>query len=268
VHLLELVADSNKWAILNRGDASFNYLKPKVKSSLMTFAVEDPAADVTLSDSRLSAEGSWFTLETPIGKEKVHIELLGRFNLENSLCAAACALALGIPLDQVAAGLEAPDYIPGRAQPVRVNQPFDVLIDYAHSPDALEKILQTARELCRGKLLVVFGCGGDRDRGKRPLMGKVASENADVVVVTSDNPRSEDPLAIIAEIKPGLLPSTKVIVEPDRYKGISAALDLCEDDDLLVVAGKGHENYQIIGNQQFRFDDREIVEKILRERYK
>ncbi len=265
--LLTLATDAGKWAVLNHNDPSYDFLKARVQSALMTFGVENPSADVNLSKPQMSVDGSRFTLETPIGRQDVHLKLLGRFNLENSLCAATCALALGIPLDQIAAGLAVQDYVAGRAQPVKAGQPFDVLVDYAHSPDALEKILQTAREVCRGRLLVLFGCGGDRDRSKRPLMGQAASANADVVIVTSDNPRSEDPLAIIEEIKPGLERSKETVIEPDRRRAIRAALDLCQDNDILVVAGKGHEDYQIIGNQRLRFDDKEIVEEILKERY-
>ncbi len=265
--LLDLAAAENKWVVLNSCDPSFEFMRGRVKSQLLTFGVSDSSADLSLNDLRMSVEGSRFTMNTPVGKQEVQIKLLGRFNLENALCAATCALALGTPLDQIAAGLHAQDYVAGRAQPVRAGQPFDVLVDYAHSPDAIEKILQTAREVCRGRLLVLFGCGGDRDKSKRPLMGRAASQNADIVIVTSDNPRSEDPLAIIEDVKPGLDPSVETVIEPDRRRAIATALGLCEDNDILVVAGKGHEDYQIIGNQRLRFDDREIVEQLLKERY-
>jgi UDP-N-acetylmuramoyl-L-alanyl-D-glutamate--2,6-diaminopimelate ligase len=204
---------------------------------------------------------------TPLGKEHVDYQLVGLFNLENALCAAACAMAAGLDPWTVAKGLSERSFVMGRAHRVDAGQPFTVLVDYAHTPDALDNILQTGRQLTKGRLLVVFGCGGDRDRTKRPLMGQITSANADVVVCTSDNPRSEDPLAIIEDIKAGLDPNKEIAIEPDRQKAIELALSMCRDNDLLIVAGKGHENYQIVGDSRIHFDDREIIENYLRERY-
>jgi UDP-N-acetylmuramoyl-L-alanyl-D-glutamate--2,6-diaminopimelate ligase len=266
-HILDLVTGQDKWAILNRDDKSFDYLLGRVRSSYLTFSLDDPKAELRLEDVEMSPTGSKFTLVTPLGKEHVDYQLVGKFNLENALCAAACAMAVGLDPWTIAKGLSERSFVVGRAHRVDAGQPFTVLVDYAHTPDALGNILQTGRQLTKGRLLVVFGCGGDRDRTKRPLMGQVTSANADIVVCTSDNPRSEDPLAIIEDIKPGLDRNKELVIEPDRQKAIELALSMCRDNDLLVVAGKGHENYQILGEHRIHFDDREIIENYLRERY-
>lgn len=264
--LLELVEGNDRWTVLNADDPSYDYLRSRVRSSCLTFSLESSKADVRLKAPELSIEGSSFILESPIGEEKIHTHLLGKFNLENSLCAAACAIALGVRLPQIAEGLSRLQAVPGRAHKVDIGQPFTVLIDYAHTPDALAKVLAAARPLTRGRLLALFGCGGDRDRTKRAPMGRAASAAADIIVVTSDNPRTEDALAIIEEIKPGLDRSKPCIIEPDRRAAIRLALDECREGDLLVIAGKGHENYQIIGTTKQHFDDREEVESYLKEK--
>ena len=263
-HILDLVAGKNKWAVLNRDDANFEYLYRRVKSSCLTFAINDSRADVRMENVKMSTSGSEFKLVTPQGNADVQLQLLGKFNLENALCAAATALAAGIELPQIAKGLGMRSFVHGRAQKVNAGQNFTILIDYAHTPDALGKILETARQIAKNRLLVLFGCGGDRDRSKRPLMAEAASTGADIVIVTSDNPRTEDPMKIIEDIKPGLDKSKKTIIEPDRRKAIEIALALCEEDDLLVVAGKGHENYQILGTNRIHFDDREVIEETLK----
>lgn len=265
--ILELVSGQDKWAVLNRDDKSFDYLFSRVRSSYLTFSLNDPQAELRLEDVEMSAFGSRFKLVTPLGSEQVDFQLVGKFNLENALCAAACAMAVGLDPWTIAKGLSERSFVMGRAHRVDAGQPFTVLVDYAHTPDALGNILQTGRQLTKGRLLVLFGCGGDRDRTKRPLMGQVTSANADVVICTSDNPRTEDPLAIIEDIKPGLDPRKEVVIEPDRHKAIELALSLCRENDLLVVAGKGHENYQILGERKIHFDDREIIENYLREKY-
>lgn len=267
-HILDLVQGPSKWAVLNRDDASFDFLRKRVKSSLLTFSINDPAADVRLEKVQMSVDGSKFRLVTPQGSIDVHLHLLGKFNLENALCASAVALASGIDLEKIAKGLSERTTVNGRAENVAMGQPFTVLVDYAHSPDALSNILDTARQLCKGKLMILFGCGGDRDKLKRPLMGKVSSEKADIVIVTSDNPRSEDPLKIIEDIKPGLDFRKQILIEPDRRTAIRLGVNLCKENDVLIIAGKGHEQFQLIGSQRFHFGDRETVEEILKERLK
>lgn len=266
-HILELVSGKEQWAVLNRDDPSFDYLYDKVDCAYLTYSMNHPRADLRLEDLVMSPEGSTFTLVTPLGKAHVHYQLVGQFNLENALCASASATAAGLEPLTIAKGLSEVSKVHGRAQRVNAGQPFAVLVDYAHTPDALGNILRTGRQLTKGRLIVVFGCGGDRDRTKRPLMGAVAGEHADVIVVTSDNPRTEDPQSIIEGIKPGLDLSKEIVIEVDRRKAIEMALSLCHDDDLLVVAGKGHENYQILGKQKIHFDDREVIEEYLRAKH-
>jgi UDP-N-acetylmuramoyl-L-alanyl-D-glutamate--2,6-diaminopimelate ligase len=189
-------------------------------------------------------------------------KLRGRFNVENILAAVAVSRLLGIENDAIAAGVEALEGVPGRFEAVDVGQPFAVVVDYSHKPDALENVLRTARELARNRVICVFGCGGDRDRAKRPLMGRIANELADVAIVTSDNPRSEDPAAIIDEVLAGA--GAGLEVEPDRAVAIGRALALAGDGDVVVVAGKGHEQGQEFAGRVVPFDDREVVREALR----
>jgi UDP-N-acetylmuramoyl-L-alanyl-D-glutamate--2,6-diaminopimelate ligase len=191
--------------------------------------------------------------------------LLGRFNVQNVLGAVAAARLLDLPDDAVAKGVASVRGVPGRFEPVDEGQPFLVVVDYSHTPDSLETALRTARELAEGRVVCVFGCGGDRDRGKRPLMGKAASEGSDLAIVTSDNPRSEDPDAIIRDILEGV--SGPVEVEPDRARAIAAAVDLAQDGDVVLIAGKGHEQGQETAGVTVPFDDRDVARDALRRRY-
>jgi len=190
----------------------------------------------------------------------VELKLQGRFNVENALAAAAAARALGVDEGAIKRGIESVERVPGRFDPVDEGQPFTVLVDYAHTPGALETALESARELARGRVICVFGAGGDRDRAKRPLMGQVVMELADVPLVTSDNPRSEDPAAIAAEIVDGL----DLEVELDRRRAIERALESAQPGDVVVIAGKGHEQGQEIAGRKLPFDDREVARDVLR----
>jgi UDP-N-acetylmuramoyl-L-alanyl-D-glutamate--2,6-diaminopimelate ligase len=190
----------------------------------------------------------------------VELKLRGRFNVENALAAAAAARALGLDDATIKRGLEAVDRVPGRFDAVDEGQPFTVLVDYAHTPGALEVALESARELTRGRVICVFGAGGDRDRDKRPLMGRIVADLADLALVTSDNPRSEDPAAIAAEVVDGL----DLDVELDRRRAIERALELAREGDVVVIAGKGHEQGQEIAGRKLPFDDREVVRDALR----
>jgi UDP-N-acetylmuramoyl-L-alanyl-D-glutamate--2,6-diaminopimelate ligase len=190
----------------------------------------------------------------------IELKLQGRFNVENALAAAAAARALGVEETAIRQGIEAVERVPGRFDPVDEGQPFTVLVDYAHTPGALESVLESARELARGRLICVFGAGGDRDRDKRPLMGQVVAELADVAVVTSDNPRSEDPAAIAADVVDGL----DLDVELDRRRAIEHALESAREGDVVLIAGKGHEQGQEIAGRKLPFDDREVVRETLR----
>ena len=188
--------------------------------------------------------------------------LRGRFNVENVLGAYAAAMALGIDGPTAAAGIASVPGVPGRLEAVEAGQPFSVLVDYAHTPDSLAGALRAARELASGSLVCVFGCGGARDRGKRPLMGRVAAELADRAIVTSDNPRNEEPLAIIDEVLAGD-ESGRLEVEPDRRAAIVRALEGAEAGDVVVIAGKGHETGQEIGGKTLPFDDRAVAREAL-----
>ncbi len=198
----------------------------------------------------------------PDALDGVDLKLRGRFNAENALGALAACRLLGIDDDAIVRGLEAVRGVPGRFESVSEGQPFDVIVDYSHKPEALESVLRTARELTAGRVICVFGCGGDRDRGKRPLMGRIASELADVAILTSDNPRSEDPLAIIDEVLTGVTGDIKV--EPDRAAAIENAISSAAEGDVVLIAGKGHEQGQEFADRTIPFDDREVAREALR----
>jgi UDP-N-acetylmuramyl-tripeptide synthetase len=198
----------------------------------------------------------------PEALDGIDLKLKGRFNVENALAAMASCRLLGIADEAIARGLEAIDGVPGRFEAVDEGQPFTVLVDYAHTPDSLENVLTTARELTSGRLICVFGCGGDRDREKRPIMGRIAAELADVPIVTSDNPRSEDPGAIIDEILAGIDGDAEII--QDRRSAIAHAIETAEPRDVVVIAGKGHEQGQQFRDRTVPFDDREVAREALR----
>jgi UDP-N-acetylmuramoyl-L-alanyl-D-glutamate--2,6-diaminopimelate ligase len=222
----------------------------------VTFGLH-PAADVRAAEIVLGAAGSRFRLEGCFGSADVVLPLLGDFNVANALAAAAGSLGLGVSLAEVAARLSSSPQVPGRME-LLSETPCVVLRDYAHTPDALERALATLRPLTTGRLVVVFGCGGDRDKGKRPLMGRIAAEIADLAIVTSDNPRTENPGAIIDDIEQGMGGAAHVRI-PDRLAAIHTALEQARPGDTLLLAGKGHETYQILGTEKVPFDEREIV---------
>ncbi len=219
------------------------------------------AADVRAADMVLGAGGSRFRLDGCYGPAEVELPLLGDFNVANALAAAACALGMGIPLTEVASRLSAAPQVPGRMERI-AETPCVVLRDYAHTPDALERALATLRPLTPGRVLLVFGCGGDRDKGKRPLMGRVAAEGSDLAIVTSDNPRTEDPDAIIDDVEHGMggVEHRRIT---DRLEAIRVALEGARAGDTLLLAGKGHETYQILGKEKVPFDERAIVRRLI-----
>jgi UDP-N-acetylmuramoyl-L-alanyl-D-glutamate--2,6-diaminopimelate ligase len=231
-----------------------------------TFALDAPA-DYGATDVEFGFAGSRFTAVTPDGSFPTAIALPGRFNVLNALGAWAAARAMGVEHETIAAALPLAARAPGRFEPVDEGQPFAVLVDYSHTPDSLENALRAARDLADGRVIVVFGAGGDRDRGKRPLMGRIAAELADVALVTSDNPRSEDPDAIIAEILGGIEPGAAARVEhdADRRASIARAVAAAEAGDVVVIAGKGHEQGQeFAGGRKEPFDDVAVAREALR----
>ena len=225
--------------------------------------VELPVRPFSLSDAvglQLDRKGSSFLWQG----HAVRLRLVGTVNVVNALAAAAAARELGVGAAAVAEGLSNLPSVRGRNEPVERGQPFTVLVDYAHTPDALERALAGAREMAGdGRVLVVFGCGGDRDRAKRPLMGEVATRLADLAVLTSDNPRSEDPAAIIDEVRAGVRRTEVLVVEPDRRAAIALALSAAREGDVVLIAGKGHETTQVIGPDVVPFDDRAVAAEIL-----
>jgi UDP-N-acetylmuramoyl-L-alanyl-D-glutamate--2,6-diaminopimelate ligase len=227
-------------------------------------------ADYRALDASFDASGSRFRCLWPAGEVQVRTPLAGHFNVENALAAIAACDALDVPVEAAAAALVDAGRAPGRFEPVEVGQPFAVLVDYAHTPDSLENVLRAARLLTQGRLVCVFGCGGDRDRDKRPKMGEIAARLADRCVVTSDNPRSEDPNAIIAEILAGIPGYANgdgfqdIAVEPDRRAAIASALEDARPGDTVVIAGKGHEQGQEFENgRKIPFDDRTVAAELL-----
>jgi UDP-N-acetylmuramoyl-L-alanyl-D-glutamate--2,6-diaminopimelate ligase len=216
-------------------------------------------ADIRARNVRYTPDGSEWTLETPRGSAPVNLPLIGDVNVENGLAAAAAAFARGELPAAIAGRLSSVPQVAGRLEIIST-QPT-VLRDYAHTPDALERTLRTARVFTRGKLIVVFGCGGDRDKGKRPIMGEIAARGADCAIVTSDNPRTEDPDAIIDDIEVGMRGKKHERVT-DRMAAIRRALDIAKDGDIVLLAGKGHETYQIRGTTSYPFDEKEIVKEM------
>ena len=269
-------------AVLNKQSAHSKRIAEQTKAGILWYAI-DEQADITAHIESMDTGGTAFTLGYGGQRQKVTLPLLGLYNVSNCLAAAGLCIAAGFDLETVAGGLSALPAgggIPGRLEKVDWPGDFTVLIDYAHTDDALKNVLATLKPLCKGRLIAVFGCGGDRDRTKRPRMAKVAEEYADLVVVTSDNPRTEPPEQIIEEILTGFknhtqsnIPSRHTtydiqhpnIVEADRRKAIRLAIEKAEKDDIVLIAGKGHETYQIIGTKRSHFSDKEVAQECLGE---
>ena len=234
---------------------------------VITTSSREAPADVRAENIRCDLSETSFDLARPGHPPfRVSSPLLGRFNVDNLLSAAAAALALGLSEEEVAAGCASVVRVPGRLEPVEAGQPYRILVDYAHTPDALERLLLAVRELTDRKIILVFGCGGDRDRGKRFPMGEIAGRLADIAIATSDNPRSEDPQAILAEVAAGLAASgaTKALKIVDRRDAIRAAIDFANPGMVVVIAGKGHESTQVIGSEEVPFDDRGVAAEFAR----
>ena len=254
LRLVELVMEDGA-VVLNADEEAWKGLEAGPRR-VVTFGLESEA-ELRAVDVRLGAAGSVFTLQTDEGGHAVHLPLVGRYNVENALAAAGAVLAAGLPLERIVERLATTPPVAGRLEPV-VSEPFSVLIDFAHTPAALEGALQAIRPLTAGRLIVVFGAGGDRDRTKRAPMAETADRLADVVVLTSDNPRTEDPEAIIDDLA-AAIPGTGYLREADRRKAIAVALREARPGDTVLLAGKGHESYQVIGTEKQPFDEKAIV---------
>ncbi|HPA44237.1 MAG TPA: UDP-N-acetylmuramoyl-L-alanyl-D-glutamate--2,6-diaminopimelate ligase [bacterium] len=257
---------SNGLGVINTDDQNGRtiYERLNVRNRL-SFALDSPS-DIAAREYSLNLEGTGFLLHTPSWDRWVQSPLLGEHNLRNLLGAAATGFALGLSEDAIVGGIESVRNIPGRLESIPNNRRVQILVDYAHTPDGLEQVLSTIASLPHGRLVTVFGCGGDRDRTKRPVMGRIALKYSDQVIVTSDNPRTEDPISIIAEIEKGMTTGKeRYKVIPDRREAIRYGLEIAGQNDVLLVAGKGHETTQTIGTVAYPFDDREIIRGILAE---
>jgi UDP-N-acetylmuramoyl-L-alanyl-D-glutamate--2,6-diaminopimelate ligase len=260
---------ATSWAIINNDDNHAETIIDKTAAKVITYGIEHPS-DVQAQEIEVTVTGSKYTAATPTGVTSIRLPIIGLCNIYNSLGALAVGLAIGIDLATIRRGLESVSGVPGRFQPIPEAKEFDVFIDYAHTPDGLENALKTGRKLASKRLIVVFGCGGDRDRTKRPIMGAIAARMADFTILTSDNPRSEDPDQIIKEIELGFTkanPSAKYLIEVDRATAIKKVINLAEAGDQIWIVGKGHEDYQELADRKIHFDDREVARAALEERY-
>lgn len=255
--------DSKKFAIINEDDPSRDLLKRSTAQHILTYGCKHKA-DVMAKNIQLNAQGTSFVMETPIGSTTIHSRLIGMFNVYNMLASAAAAIASGISLQVIKEALEKTKGVSGRFEPVNAGQNYVVIVDYAHTPDSLENVLETIKGFAEKNVYVVVGCGGDRDRTKRPLMAKAALKYADHAFFTSDNPRTEDPQAILNDMVHGLdEEKDKYTVIVDRKDAIKQAIQHADEKDIILIAGKGHETYQIIGTQKYDFDDRKVAKEAI-----
>jgi UDP-N-acetylmuramoyl-L-alanyl-D-glutamate--2,6-diaminopimelate ligase len=252
--------------VLNIDDKHGTRIAERSKAAVITYGTTS-SADVSVMGTEMSISGTRIQIKHASTRVTVSSSLTGRFNISNILAAYATGIALGIPTQKIVEGIQNLRTVRGRFDQIISPNGWTAIVDYAHTPDALENCLQTIREVLpaeqRGKIITVFGCGGNRDRGKRPLMGTTATELSDVTVITSDNPRDEKPENIISEITEGVVRGTTVHIEVDRRKAIVLALDMARSGDVVLVVGKGHEDYQIIGGVKHHFDDREEIERYI-----
>ncbi len=257
-------------AIVNMDDPRGVYVRAACRVPVWGYAL-NVSADLVAENVRLSMNGSTFTAATPAGTFTVESRLVGEHNVYNLLGAIGVALHGGATCDQVREAVARVNNVPGRFERVAAGQDFTVVVDYAHTEDALVRLLTAARTLKTQRIITLFGCGGDRDRGKRPKMGRAAVEFSDVVILTSDNPRTEDPLAILREVEAGVhealqrRPSVQYHMVADRREAIGTAVRLARPGDILLIAGKGHEDYQIVGTKKMHFDDREVAREAIQQ---
>lgn len=256
-----------KWAVLNADDAAAHSMEPTTPANVIWYSATHDAA-LRAENIQMDFSGVSFDLIWKSERRRIISPMVGMFNVSNILAAVAAGISYDISLDVIASGIAECRTVPGRFERVDAGQPFLVVVDYAHTDDALRNVIHTARGLVaptKGRVITLFGCGGDRDRTKRPLMGMAAAELSDFVVLTSDNPRSEDPLGIINDAMVGLRRfDTPHVAEPDRSKGIRIALAQAKSGDVVLLTGKGHETYQILKNETIHFDDRETARDVLR----
>ena len=265
IKLFERIIGPGRFTVVNENDPSASLFKNASRVPCYTYG---DRGDCRAEDVRTEVRGTQFTARTPWGTCAIGMNLVGHHNVSNALGVIAICGGLGITVERIAEGIQALKCVPGRFERVDAGQPFHVIVDYAHTDDGLHNVLIAAREISAGRVIAVFGCGGDRDKTKRPKMGNVAAREADFAIVTSDNPRTEDPGQILADIEPGLVSAGKkrgddYLVIPDRAEAIHHAIGLARPGDLVLIAGKGHEDYQILGTERIHFDDREVARAFL-----
>lgn len=255
----------SKRAVVNADDPHFASITEGLDIPLTTFGIREKA-DFSANDIEITTAGAQFAMRTPEGSINIKISIPGLFSVFNALGAAAACMLLGFDADHIREGLAKLKSVSGRLEPLPTDGDYSVLLDYAHTPDALENVLRTVRGFARGRVVTLFGCGGNRDKAKRPIMGEIAGRYSDFLIVTSDNPRDEEPMSIITSVLEGVNKSgcPHVVIE-DRRAAIKYALENAKEKDVIVLAGKGHENYQEIGGGKRHFDEKEIVAELLEE---
>lgn len=259
--------EERSYAVLNADDPASAYFAKQTAAEIVTYGV-DQEADVRASNIRITAKGTTFHADTFLGNIDITLKMVGKFNVYNALAAMTVALLEGVSLQDIKSSLEAVPGVDGRVEAVNEGQSFAVIVDYAHTPDGLENVLNAVNEFARGRVICVFGCGGDRDRTKRPIMGKIAARLSGYVIVTSDNPRTEDPELILKDIEAGLeedgVPQERYELIVDRREAIEKAIEMASPEDVVLIAGKGHETYQLIGKEVHDFDDRIVAKEAIR----
>lgn len=253
-----------KTAVLNADDEASELFAKVTPARVVTYGIDKPS-DVRAENIQITSRGTSFVVQSFAGSIEMNLQLMGKFNVYNALAATAVALAEGISLEEIKRSLEAVQGVNGRFEAVVAGQDFAVLVDYSHTPDSLENALVTVKEFAKGRVFCVVGCGGDRDRTKRPIMAQIATKYADISVLTSDNPRSEEPAAIIADMAAGLaaVEDSRYVQIVDRREAIQYAIRHAQPNDCILIAGKGHETYQIIKDQVLPFDDREVAKEAI-----
>ncbi len=262
---------TGKTAVINLDDNAGHIMVKNAACPVISYAVKN--AGVLMADNvKVKETGSSFQVKGPFGTMELSLSITGMFNVYNVLAAIGAVLAEGVTPDVIKQALESFTSVPGRFELVQAGQPFTVIVDYAHTPDGLENVLKTAKQFVQGKIIVVFGCGGDRDRTKRPIMGKIAVQYGDIVLATSDNPRSEDPVKILEDVEGGIKEALcgkntgkNYEVIPDRRQAISRAIRMAKPQDVILIAGKGHETYQILHDRTIDFDDRQVAREVIKE---
>jgi len=254
--------------IINIDDEHGRIIADEVRNlepQLITYGI-DNKADITAKNIDINSKGVCFTLVTPQYETELNIKIPGKFSVYNALAAASVAYAEGVPKEVIREGLDKVDNVPGRSEILKTGTPYTVIVDYAHTPDGLENILASVKEYAKGRVITLFGCGGDRDREKRPIMGGIAGSMSDYCIITSDNPRSEEPMDIIRQVEAGIKSTgCDFICIENRRDAIKYALSMAKPNDIVLLAGKGHETYQVLKDRTITFDERDVVEELLRE---